>query len=161
LIQSSSLIYCLEFISEETACLPTECLEIYLDLRERKEVQGGWTIFQNGKFHNLYSSPDITTLNKSGKIRWIGAWNMDGSDEKCITTSTHDLYYHQNNLTQFQKGTCYVGVKIFNYLCLKLSLCLMIRRALNLSWQHSYYRILFILLRSFLNWSMTINKIQW
>jgi hypothetical protein len=29
---------------------------------------------------------------------------------------THDLYYHQTNLTQFQKGICYMGVKIFNHL---------------------------------------------
>jgi hypothetical protein len=32
------------------------------------------------------------------------------------TRSTHALYYHQTNLTQFQKGMCYVGIKIFNHL---------------------------------------------
>jgi hypothetical protein len=35
---------------------------------------------------------------------------------KFNTRSTHDLYYHQTNLTQFQKGICYMGVKIFNHL---------------------------------------------
>jgi hypothetical protein len=30
--------------------------------------------------------------------------------------SIHDLYYHQANLTQFQKGICYMGVKICNHL---------------------------------------------
>jgi hypothetical protein len=35
---------------------------------------------------------------------------------KFNTRSTHDLYYHQANLTQFQKGICYMGIKIFNHL---------------------------------------------
>jgi hypothetical protein len=35
---------------------------------------------------------------------------------KFNTRSTYDLYYHQTNLTQFQKGVCYMGVKVFNHL---------------------------------------------
>jgi hypothetical protein len=35
---------------------------------------------------------------------------------KFNTRSTHGLYYHQTNLTQFQKGISYMGVKIFNHL---------------------------------------------
>jgi hypothetical protein len=33
---------------------------------------------------------------------------------KFNTRSTHDLYYHQANLPQFQKGICYMGVKILS-----------------------------------------------
>jgi hypothetical protein len=34
--------------------------------------------------------------------------------------STYDLYYPQTNLAQFQKGICYMGVKIFNHLPTKI-----------------------------------------
>ena len=34
----------------------------------------------------------------------------------CSTRSTCDLHYPQTSLTQFQKGICYMGVKIFNHL---------------------------------------------
>jgi hypothetical protein len=33
---------------------------------------------------------------------------------------TYDLYYPQTNLAQFQKGICYTGVRIFNYLLTKI-----------------------------------------
>jgi predicted membrane protein len=35
---------------------------------------------------------------------------------KFNTRSTHDSYYHQDNLTQLQKRICYMGVKIFDHL---------------------------------------------
>jgi hypothetical protein len=35
---------------------------------------------------------------------------------KFNTRSTYDLYYYQTNLTQFQKGICYMEVKIFIHL---------------------------------------------
>jgi hypothetical protein len=35
---------------------------------------------------------------------------------KVNSRSTHDFYYHQANLTQFHKGICYMGVKIFTHL---------------------------------------------
>jgi hypothetical protein len=34
--------------------------------------------------------------------------------------STYDLYYPLKNLAQFQKGICYMGVKIFNHLLTKI-----------------------------------------
>jgi hypothetical protein len=34
--------------------------------------------------------------------------------------SAYDMYYPQTNLAQFQKGICYVGVKIFNHLPIEM-----------------------------------------
>jgi hypothetical protein len=35
---------------------------------------------------------------------------------KFNTRSIYDQYYPQTNLTLFQKGICYLGVKVFNHL---------------------------------------------
>jgi hypothetical protein len=35
---------------------------------------------------------------------------------KFNTRSSYDQYYPQANLTQFQNGLCYMGVKIYNHL---------------------------------------------
>jgi hypothetical protein len=34
--------------------------------------------------------------------------------------SAYDMYYPQTNLAQFQKGICYMGVKIFNHLPIEI-----------------------------------------
>jgi hypothetical protein len=34
--------------------------------------------------------------------------------------SAYDMYYPQTNLAQFQKGICYMGVKIFNLLPIEI-----------------------------------------
>jgi hypothetical protein len=35
---------------------------------QREEVAGGWRRLHNEKLHNLYSSPDIIRVTKSGRI---------------------------------------------------------------------------------------------
>jgi hypothetical protein len=34
--------------------------------------------------------------------------------------SAYNMYYPQTNLAQFQKGICYMGVKIFNHLPIEI-----------------------------------------
>jgi hypothetical protein len=36
------------------------------------EVTGAWRKLHNEELHNLYSSPSIVTMTKSGSIRWAG-----------------------------------------------------------------------------------------
>jgi hypothetical protein len=37
---------------------------------KKDEVTGGWRKLHNEKLHDLYSSPSITTMIKSRRIRW-------------------------------------------------------------------------------------------
>jgi hypothetical protein len=39
---------------------------------KRDEVTGEWRKLHNEEFHNLYSSPKIARLIKSGRMRWAG-----------------------------------------------------------------------------------------
>jgi len=39
---------------------------------KREEVAGGWKILHNEEFRNLYVSPSIVTVIKSGRMRWAG-----------------------------------------------------------------------------------------
>jgi hypothetical protein len=39
---------------------------------KRDEVTGGWRKLHNEELHNLYSSPNITRMFKSRKLRWVG-----------------------------------------------------------------------------------------
>jgi hypothetical protein len=39
---------------------------------KRNEVIGEWRKLHNGELHNLYSSLDIITMIKSGRMRWAG-----------------------------------------------------------------------------------------
>jgi hypothetical protein len=38
---------------------------------KRDEVTGGWRKLHNEEPHNLYSSPDIITMIKSRRTRWV------------------------------------------------------------------------------------------
>jgi hypothetical protein len=39
---------------------------------KRDDVKGGWRKKHNEKLCNLYSSPSIIRMMKSGRIRWVG-----------------------------------------------------------------------------------------
>jgi hypothetical protein len=39
---------------------------------KRDEVTGDWRKLHNEELHNLYSSPNIIRMIKSGKMRWAG-----------------------------------------------------------------------------------------
>jgi hypothetical protein len=39
---------------------------------KRDEVTGGWRKLHNEEFHSLYSSPGITRMIKSSRMRWAG-----------------------------------------------------------------------------------------
>jgi hypothetical protein len=39
---------------------------------KRDEVVGGWGKLHNEEFHNLYGSPSIIRMMKSGRMRWTG-----------------------------------------------------------------------------------------
>jgi hypothetical protein len=44
-----------------------------LDLRpEREKVVGGCRRLRNEELHNLYGSPNIISMIKSRKLRWVG-----------------------------------------------------------------------------------------
>jgi hypothetical protein len=38
----------------------------------RDEVMGGWRKLHNEELHTLYSSPSISTVTKSRRMRWAG-----------------------------------------------------------------------------------------
>jgi hypothetical protein len=40
--------------------------------QKRDEVTGGWRKVHNEELHNLYSSPNITRMIKSRRMRWAG-----------------------------------------------------------------------------------------
>jgi hypothetical protein len=39
---------------------------------KRDEVTGEWRKLHNGELHNLYTSPDVTRLIESRRMRWAG-----------------------------------------------------------------------------------------
>jgi hypothetical protein len=39
---------------------------------KRDEVTGGWRTLHNQELHNLYPSPSIIKMIKSGRMRWAG-----------------------------------------------------------------------------------------
>jgi hypothetical protein len=39
---------------------------------KRDEVIGGWRELHNEELHNLYCSPNIIRIIKSGRVRWAG-----------------------------------------------------------------------------------------
>jgi hypothetical protein len=38
----------------------------------KREEDGSWRKLHNDELHSLYTSPNIVTVNKSGRIRWAG-----------------------------------------------------------------------------------------
>jgi hypothetical protein len=42
-------------------------------------------------------------------------FKLNSQVHKLNIRSAYDMYYPQTNLAQFQKGICYMGVKIFNH----------------------------------------------
>jgi hypothetical protein len=50
------------FISESVSIFGTK----------RDDVIGGWRKLNNEKLHNLYSSPSITRIIKSRRMKWAG-----------------------------------------------------------------------------------------
>jgi hypothetical protein len=39
---------------------------------KREEVTGGWRRLHNGELRNFYVSPNISSVNKSRRIKWVG-----------------------------------------------------------------------------------------
>jgi hypothetical protein len=39
---------------------------------KKDEVMGGWRKLHNKELHNLYCSPDIISMIKARRIRWVG-----------------------------------------------------------------------------------------
>jgi hypothetical protein len=48
---------------------------------KRDEVMGGWRKLHDEELHNLYSSPNIITMIKSGRMRWAGHVTQMGGRE--------------------------------------------------------------------------------
>jgi hypothetical protein len=47
------------------------------------EVTRGWRKLHSEELHGLYSSPNITTLSNTKRMRWPGHVVRKGGDEKC------------------------------------------------------------------------------
>jgi hypothetical protein len=39
---------------------------------KREEVRGSWRRLHNEEFHDLYASPNIITVTKLRRMRWVG-----------------------------------------------------------------------------------------
>jgi hypothetical protein len=52
--------------------------------QKRDEVTGDWRKLHNEEHHNLYSSPSIIRMIKTGKMRWTGVCRMHEGDEEYI-----------------------------------------------------------------------------
>jgi hypothetical protein len=39
---------------------------------KREKVEGGWRRLHSEELHNLYDSPNIITVIKSRRMRWVG-----------------------------------------------------------------------------------------
>jgi hypothetical protein len=48
--------------------------------QKRNEVTGDWRKLHNDELHNVYSSPNIIRMTKSGRMRW--AWNVERMKRK-------------------------------------------------------------------------------
>jgi hypothetical protein len=50
---------------------------------ENREVTGEWRKLHNEELHDLYFSPNIVRVIKSGRIRWAGHVARMGRKEAC------------------------------------------------------------------------------
>jgi hypothetical protein len=50
----------------------------------RDEVTGGWRKLHREKFYNLYSSPSLVIMTKSGRIELGSACSTKGEKEECL-----------------------------------------------------------------------------
>jgi len=64
----------------------------------------------------------------------------DNENHNVDTRQRNNLYLPQANLTIYQKGAYYLGIKIFN----NLPLLLITKKSLNLPWKNFYTLILSI-----------------
>jgi hypothetical protein len=51
---------------------------------KRGEATGGWRKLHNEELYNLYSSPNISSISKSRRIRSAGRVSCSEGDEKCL-----------------------------------------------------------------------------
>ena len=51
---------------------------------ERDEVTGEWRKLHNEELNDLYCSPNIVRVIKSGRMRWAGHVAHMGGEERCI-----------------------------------------------------------------------------
>jgi hypothetical protein len=51
---------------------------------KRDEVTGEWKRLHNKELYALYSSPNITGVMKSGRLRWAGHVTLLWGEERCI-----------------------------------------------------------------------------
>jgi hypothetical protein len=59
---------------------------------KREEVTGDWRKLHNEELHNLYSSPSIIRMMKSGRMRWAGLVECMGAvTNKCLKTFDLEL----------------------------------------------------------------------
>jgi hypothetical protein len=52
--------------------------------RKKDEVTGEWRKLQNEELNDLYFSPNIVRVIKSGRIGWAGHVACMGLEERCI-----------------------------------------------------------------------------
>ena len=50
----------------------------------RGKITGEWRKLHNGEPKDLYSSPNIILLIKSGSMRWVGCIASMGGEERCV-----------------------------------------------------------------------------
>jgi hypothetical protein len=48
---------------------------------QRDEMMGDWRKLHNNELHNLYSSPNLTRMIKSRRMRWAGHVAQIGGEE--------------------------------------------------------------------------------
>jgi hypothetical protein len=51
---------------------------------KREEVAGGWRRLHSEELHSLYALPNFIRVVMSRRMRWGGACNTYGRNEKCV-----------------------------------------------------------------------------
>jgi hypothetical protein len=50
----------------------------------KRDGDGSWGKLHNNELHSLYSSPNIVTVSKSRRMRWVGHVARMGGGEMCL-----------------------------------------------------------------------------